>query len=195
MSLLQDLLRIDNKYESDDDLVNVVTPDRTRPSSPIRAASSRPLPGPLLISSRRRDILRAFPTEISQRIFAHLSIKQLAKCALVSKKWRRSQTINYGNTIEKKTFMTTVFLQVNGLNANRSKIGGSGYSSPISNSGYQTPRELKEEQWKLEAETTKPDKLEMRGMYKDLGGRKSKSKTKFGAPGLRDRGGWGETED
>ncbi|KAG6825458.1 hypothetical protein H0H92_003647, partial [Tricholoma furcatifolium] len=71
------------------------TPDRTRPPSPVRGASSRPLRGPLHISSSRRDILRAFPTEVSQKIFSQLSIYQLARCALVSKKWRRSQTINY----------------------------------------------------------------------------------------------------
>ncbi|KAG6840176.1 hypothetical protein C0991_008406 [Blastosporella zonata] len=70
---------------------------------------------------------------------------------------------------------------------------GSGYSSPISHSGYQTPREIKEEQWKAEAEAaSRPGKVEMRGMYKELGGRKSRSKTKFGAPGTRDKGGWEE---
>jgi len=62
-------------------------------------------------------------------------------------------------------------------------------------SGYQTPREIKEEQWRIEAETTKPGKLEMRGMYKELAGRKAKSKTKFGSPGIRDRGGWEATND
>lgn len=119
MSLLQDVLRshtiedkrpmsaefarrlaVNGSDESDDDIVNVVslpaTPDHTRPSSPVRGASARPLRGPLHISSSRRDVLRAFPTEVSQRIFSQLSIQQLAKCALVSKKWHRSQTINYG---------------------------------------------------------------------------------------------------
>lgn len=67
----------------------------------------------------------------------------------------------------------------------------SGYSSP-SISGYQTPRELKEEQWKQEAEAgAKPGKVEMRGMYKELGGRKSRGKTKLGSSGVRDKGGWG----
>lgn len=70
----------------------------------------------------------------------------------------------------------------------------SGYSSPpISNSGYQTPRELKEEQWKLDADAiSKPGKVEMRGMYKELGGRKSRTKTKLGSSGIRDKGGWRE---
>lgn len=72
------------------------TPDRTRPSSPVRGASSRPLPRPLHLSSRR-DLLKALPTEINQRIFAYLPIRDLARCALVSRKWNRSQTINYGN--------------------------------------------------------------------------------------------------
>lgn len=67
----------------------------------------------------------------------------------------------------------------------------SGYTSPSRGlSGYQTPREIKEEQWRTLSEAAKPGKLEMREMYKELGGRKAKSKTKFGSPGIRDRGGW-----
>jgi hypothetical protein len=62
-------------------------------------------------------------------------------------------------------------------------------------SGYQTPREIKEGQWRAEAESTKPGKLEMREMYKELGGRKAKSKTKFGSPGIRDKGGWAAIDD
>ncbi|KAG6919456.1 hypothetical protein DXG01_005715 [Tephrocybe rancida] len=242
MSLLQDVLRsktadIDRKLksveisrrlatnasdESDDDIVNVVslpgTPDRTRPSSPTRGASARPLRGPLHISSSRRDFLRAFPTEVSQRIFAYLSIPQLARCALVSKKWRRSQTINYvwfqhyrkenfqddslppgkWTKRESKQDWRVTHLRSRGDRSPKSSASapfsrGSGYSSPAIDSGYQTPRELKEEQWKLEAEaTSRPGKVEMRGMYKELGGRKSKSKSKFGAPGSRDKGGWDE---
>ena len=57
-------------------------------------------------------------------------------------------------------------------------------------SGYQTPREIKEEQWRTLSEATKPGKLEMREMYKELGGRKAKSKMKVGSSGIRDRGGW-----
>jgi hypothetical protein len=68
----------------------------------------------------------------------------------------------------------------------------SGRSSP-SLSGHQTPRELKEEKWRLEAEgTLRPGKVEMREMYKDLGGRKFRGKTKLGSNGIRDKGGWGE---
>jgi hypothetical protein len=60
-------------------------------------------------------------------------------------------------------------------------------------SGYQTPREIKEEQWKLEAESgIKPGKQEMREMYKELGGRKAKTKLKLGSSGVRDKGGWVE---
>ncbi|KAF5377214.1 hypothetical protein D9615_006452 [Tricholomella constricta] len=209
-----------DKDDSDDDLVNVVslpgTPDRTRPSSPIRGASARPIRGPLHISSRR-DPLKAFPTEVSQRIFGCLSIRQLAKCALVSKKWRRSQTINYVwfQHYRKENFQDDSLppgkwtkreskqdWRVTHLRSgDRSpKTNGfsrsSGYSSPsISNSGYQTPREIKEEQWRLEAEASaKPGKVEMRGMYKELGGRKSKTKTKLGSSGIRDKGGWADPE-
>ena len=73
------------------------TPARTRPSSPTRGAASRlAIKTPLLLSSSRTDPLKAFPTELSQRIFSKLSIKDLAKCARVSKKWARSQSLNYG---------------------------------------------------------------------------------------------------
>ena len=71
----------------------------------------------------------------------------------------------------------------------------SGYSTP--GSGYQTPREIREERWRLEAEAAeKPGKLEMREMYKELGGRKSKSKAKLGSTGgIRDKGGWADATD
>ncbi len=70
----------------------------------------------------------------------------------------------------------------------------SGYITP-SRSGYQTPREIKEEKWREEAEaTSKPTKVEMREMYKELGGRKARGKGKLGGTtGMRDRGGWGES--
>jgi hypothetical protein len=95
----------------------------------------------------------------------------------------------------------TLYLQVNRGNKSpttgaSSYSRGSGYASP-SESGYMTPRELKEEQWRLEAEATaRPGKVEMRGMYKELGGRKSRSKVKLGSSGgVRDKGGWGDGED
>ena len=68
--------------------------------------------------------------------------------------------------------------------------------TPASNyaSGQQTPREIREEKWRQEAEAqSKPTKLEMREMYKELGGRKARGKGKVGATGgARDKGGWGE---
>ena len=52
---------------------------------------------------------------------------------------------------------------------------------------------MREEKWRAEADTQfKPSKNEMREMYKELGGRKAKAKSKVGASGSRDRGGWGE---
>lgn len=71
--------------------------------------------------------------------------------------------------------------------------GLNGSSSPRSGSGYVTPREAREEQWRQEAvEKAKPGKVEMREMYKELGGRKAKAKNKFSAgnQGVRDKGGW-----
>jgi len=69
---------------------------------------------------------------------------------------------------------------------------GSGYSTSGSRSGYQTPRELREEQWRAEADpASRPSKIELREMYKELGGRKARSKGKVGTTGgIRDKGGW-----
>ncbi|KAI0932922.1 hypothetical protein AcW1_000104 [Taiwanofungus camphoratus] len=92
--------------DSDDELVGVVSIPGTpvsssrpssRPASP--APGSRPVRKPhhLLTSSRpvSSDPLRALQTEISQRIFSLLSIKDLANCSRVSRKWNKSQTLNY----------------------------------------------------------------------------------------------------
>lgn len=70
-------------------------------------------------------------------------------------------------------------------------------SSSAYNSGYQTPREIREEQWRLEAEAAaRPNKIEMREMYKELGGRKARSKAKLGSAGrTRDKGGWADGEE
>lgn len=70
--------------------------------------------------------------------------------------------------------------------------GGGSRGGSLPGSGYATPRELKEEAWKLEAEAKdSPSKIEMREMYKELGGRKAKAKGKFGGAGqTRDKGGW-----
>jgi len=62
-------------------------------------------------------------------------------------------------------------------------------------SGHQTPREIKEEQWRTEAEGSKPGKLEMRGIYKEMGGRKARTKMKLGSSGVRDKGGWAASDN
>jgi len=165
--------------------------------------------------ARSKDPLRAFPTEVSQRIFGLLSIRDLARCARVSKKWSRSQTLNYvwfqhyrkenfhdeslppGKWSKRESKQNWRITFLKGVSSReRDPIV---YSRPLSpssnlNSGYQTPREIREEKWRAEADgTTTPTKVEMRQMYKELGGRKSKTKNKLGsAEGARDRGGWGE---
>jgi len=124
----------DEDVNSDDDLVNVVSiellyvftqlrvtniaqislpasPSHTRPSSPVRGASSRLIKGPLILSSNRRDPLKAFPTELSQKFFWLLPIKELAKCALVCKKWCQSQTLNYGKSFECPTHFSFIKLE------------------------------------------------------------------------------------
>jgi hypothetical protein len=72
----------------------------------------------------------------------------------------------------------------------------SGFSS--AGSGHRTPKEANEERWAQEAEgAARPNKVEMREAYKELGGRKSKAKTKLGRAGGaagRNVGGLGEEE-
>lgn len=76
------------------------------------------------------------------------------------------------------------------MSANKSASSSPLERSSPSRSGYQTPKEINEERWKVE-EQTRPGKAEMREMYKELGGRKSRNKTKLGsAGGYRDRTGW-----
>jgi hypothetical protein len=42
---------------------------------------------------------------------------------------------------------------------------------------------------------SRPGKGEMRDIYKEMGGRKSRAKTKLGmVGGVRDKGGWGEDD-
>ncbi|EJT99065.1 hypothetical protein DACRYDRAFT_56469 [Dacryopinax primogenitus] len=65
-------------------------------------------------------------------------------------------------------------------------------------SGYQTPREVKEEIWAREAEgRDKPSKVEMREAYKELGGRKARVKGSGGweKGAGRDRTAYGHGEE
>lgn len=108
-------LHLDRDRDDDDDeLVNVVSlpgspGSKSRPTSrptsratsPSRA-SSRPVRGPLHLTPTSprvaTDPLKAFPTEVSQKIFRRIGIKDLANCARVSRKWHKSQTLNYGTS-------------------------------------------------------------------------------------------------
>ncbi|KAG2364707.1 hypothetical protein BDR07DRAFT_1607934 [Suillus spraguei] len=216
--------------DSDDELVGVFslpgTPTRSRgPSRPssrpvsptrrglIRSASGLPSKG------LSNDPLKAFPTQVSQSIFRWLEISELATCARVSRKWHKSQTLNYiwfqnyrkenfhddslppgkwTRRESKQNWRLTYIKSVSNRSPPSSPLPsrGSGRTSP-SQSGYQTPRELREEQWRQEELTqSRPGKVEMREMYKELGGRKSRTKGKLGGSGgHRDRTGWGEGDD
>lgn len=58
-------------------------------------------------------------------------------------------------------------------------------------SGYQTPKEVREERWRSENDAVAaPSKVEMREIYKTMEGRKAKGKGKIGTAPRRDRGGW-----
>ena len=62
------------------------------PSSPLKSQSlSTP------VSERKTlDPIRLIPTPICQLIFSMLDNRSLARCARVSRKWSKSQTINNG---------------------------------------------------------------------------------------------------
>jgi len=211
----------------------VASRSTSRASSPTRTgANKRRVPGPLhLPKGTSSDPLRVFPTEVSQRLFALLDARDLARCSRVCKKWEKSQTLNHvwfqhhrresfhdedlppgkWTRRESKQNWRLTFMK-EGLQRSREQglvLGqtvfvppartsrpNSPYFSGGSNpsSGYATPREAREEQWRLEAEgTLKPSKIEMREMYKELGGRKSRGKGKFGpSAGIRNKGTFGD---
>jgi len=202
--------------DSDDELVGVHsnpgTPARSRPNSrpvsPTKGASKRPAPGPLhLKKSSQTDPLKAFPTELGQRIFRLLEIRDLAICARVSKKWNRSQTLNYvwfqqyrkinfhddnlpsgkWTRRESKQNWRQEYMRTARIRDTDTVYNSYSRSSTPSGSGYQTPGEAREEQWRLENEVSLPNKVEKREMYKELGGRKARSKNKVTT---RDKGGW-----
>jgi len=206
---------------SDDELVNVMsipgTPSlsrpATRPGSPSSGAVSKSSASRLSSGRTGSDPLRVFPTHLSQKIFGLLDISDLAKCARVCKKWCASQSINYvwfrryrrenfhdeslppGKWSRRESKQNWRILYIQSIPARESV--GSGHTTSNTRSGYQTPREMKEDQWRSEAlAVSRPSKGDMREMYKELGGRKSKSKAKVGGTGrARDKGGLGGHEE
>jgi len=143
----------------------------------------------------------------------------------VSKKWSRSQTINHvwfqiyrkenfhdvslppgkWTRRESKQNWRLVYLDSRrkaSKEANRSYLRNDlvdpAYysSSSRGGSGYQTPREIREDRWRTDSDGVRLSKNDMRAAYKDLGGRKSREKSKYQTGGsARDRGGWGTLND
>ncbi|KAJ1310773.1 hypothetical protein OPQ81_009294 [Rhizoctonia solani] len=189
----------------------------SRATSPSRlGASGRKVRGPLMLGGARQhtDPIRAFPTEVGQRIFSQLSIHDLAKCARVCSRWKRSQTLNYvwfqhyrkdnfqddhlpqgkWTRRESKQDWRVTYLRIqrtSDYNGPRVAADADALSS-----GYVTPKEIREAQWANEAAAanSRPNKVEARSMYKELGGRKFRGKNKFGSE-ARDRGGWDDGGD
>ncbi|KAF8130392.1 hypothetical protein EV363DRAFT_1219385, partial [Boletus edulis] len=206
--------------DSDEELIDVKstpgTPARSRapsrpssrPVSPTRRANPRNASSANLApKSLSSDPLKVLPTQISQHIFRWLSISDLASCSRVSPKWNKSQTLNYiwfqhyrkeffhdeslpsgkWTRRESKQNWRTTFLSTS---TNKSTPPSPLERSSPSRSGHQTPKEINEERWRTE-EQIRPSKVEMREMYKELGGRKSRTKIKLGsAGGYRDKTGW-----
>ncbi|KZW00720.1 hypothetical protein EXIGLDRAFT_135784 [Exidia glandulosa HHB12029] len=186
----------------------------SRSSSPTRTgARSRLAPGPLKLAAKTpsSDPLKAFPTELGQRIFSMLSMRDLARCSRVSRKWNKSQTLNYvwfqhyrmdsfhDETLppgkwtrrESKQNWRQTLMKALRQRSDSPPLSYSSRRASPPGSGYQTPKEVREEKWKSENEAVAaPSKNEMREIYKSLDGRKVKGKGKIGTTPRRDRGGW-----
>jgi hypothetical protein len=106
-------------------------------------------------------------------------------------------TVPADTRAQRTTFISSVSSRDNDQSHSRPYLSASGYSS--AGSGYRTPKEANEERWQAESEAAgRPDKVAMREMYKELGGRKAKGKTKFGRAGetgARNVGGLGGDYD
>ncbi|GHJ89264.1 hypothetical protein NliqN6_5666 [Naganishia liquefaciens] len=82
----------DDDDEDEDELVDL----QTRPGTPVPGGPrSAGLPAKVALKSPTRDPLRVFPSALAVRIFLQLDIKSLARCNRVSKRWRKSSTLNY----------------------------------------------------------------------------------------------------
>lgn len=208
----------------------------------------------------RTDPVRVLTTELTQRVFSLLDVKDLARSSQVCLKWNKSQSLNYGMSPHSPTpfrlthpsvsstvwflqnrklelgdktlptgkwtrkeskenwVCTSIFLlrihithiaiyqRKNYMRTARTlsesdynSTSRYGYSTPSAlSSGYSIPRSIREEKWASEAMDVASNKVEMRGMYKELGGRKARGKTKVGmggGAGARDRGGWDNVMD
>jgi len=187
----------------------------TSPTRP--GASSRKNQSPLHITSSmpksKTDPLRVLTTDLIQRIFSLLPTKDLAIASRVCLKWSRSQSLNYlwfrhyrkeefgdkslptgkWTRKESKENWRKTYFKMLRENAEQD-VGTSryGYATPdYPGSGYATPKEIREARWAQEnavdAGGTGLGKVEMREMYKGLGGRMAKTKNRGVG---RDKGGW-----
>ncbi|KAI5478299.1 F-box domain, cyclin-like domain containing protein [Pseudohyphozyma bogoriensis] len=145
------------------------------------------------------DPLAKFPGEVNVRIFGLLGVDDLLTCGLVSKKWRRSQTINWSwfTLLESITYVSPSerTQTTSGLPTWRrgdSKVDWAArYASICRRDDVEKPpsdvdedgltfKEAREAKWKdenEEAEALALDKGEARKYYKSLGNSKIKGKT------------------
>jgi len=187
----------------------------TRSGAPSRKAQSTLHPLHITPSTPRSktDPLRVLTTDLIQRIFSMLSTEDLATSSRVSLKWNKSQSLNYlwfrhyrkeefgdkslptgkWTRKESKEDWRKTFFKMHRENAERDgQTSRYGYATPdYPGSGYATPKEIREARWAQEnaadASGIGLGKVEMREMYKGLGGRMAKSKNRGVG---RDKGGW-----
>ncbi|KAG8979801.1 hypothetical protein FRB90_007911 [Tulasnella sp. 427] len=180
------------------------TTSKAQPYHPAQHPDSHPAPDPErplpLEPGPLADALpggSSYPPQSHPVWFQHYRMENFHDESLPAGKWTRRESkqnwrVTFLELRKKDAQEGRDFFQRTGFSTPGYGGGGGGGGGGGSRStGYQTPREIREEKWKQEADESRPGKLEMREMYKELGGRKSKTKSKYqtGASS-RDRGGW-----
>ncbi|KAM0756353.1 hypothetical protein T439DRAFT_321056 [Meredithblackwellia eburnea MCA 4105] len=165
-----------------------------------------------LANQNSMDPLSKFPGEISGRIFGELDHRDLLRCGLVSKRWRRSATINYTwyLLLQSHTYVDPISKPYKDSSAlptwrrGDSKVDWAARFASIfkrdetviveseTDENGLTQKEEHEAKWAEENEANAGgDKNAMRSYYKSLGNSKVKGKTGKGLTRTWDEDGLG----
>ncbi|GAA5857132.1 hypothetical protein JCM9279_006020 [Rhodotorula babjevae] len=192
------------------------SPSSSRSASPTRASAGRRKGGgagkPRRDKTKEREKSEAmknpvdpflrFPGQVLGRVLSYLGYQDLTKVGLVSKRWRRSQTLNYtwflllqSYTFTDPAHRTPTYAESTGLPTWRSSEASQDWAAHFA-SIYQQPdvpegdesdhdengltlKEERELKWRDENEADElagMDKNAMREFYKSLGNKKMKGK-------------------
>ncbi|TIA91059.1 hypothetical protein E3P99_01219 [Wallemia hederae] len=186
--------------DGDDDVVSVYTGSGISTPNRRRDRSEEREKGP------ERDPMKVFTHDISTNIFRRLSQQDLKQCHRVSRRWRKSQVINYiWFEIYRQRFFdgeTTSSLQGKWTRRESRQDWKLQYKSanrrPFESAVVEqlertvTPSQMRESEWAAQANRAPPTKNEQREEYKQLKGRKPRNKGVRGenaSRGIRDESG------